>query len=78
MTAPPTLPMPPREMRVLVGPQDEQDFDNPTGRPVYPGLPPEAYRSVLDFGCGCGRVARQLIQQAPARPGTSASTPTPG
>ena len=53
------------QLRVLVGPRDDQDFDNPTGRPIYPDLPPEAYRSVFDFGCGCGRTARQLIQQTP-------------
>ena len=41
------------------------DYDNPTGLPIYPDLPPEAYRSVFDFGCGCGRTARQLIQQTP-------------
>lgn len=58
-------PMPPMELRVLVGPRDDQDFDKPTGRPVYPDLPAEAYRSVFDFGCGCGRTARQLIQQSP-------------
>lgn len=59
------LPMPPMELRVLVGPRDDQDFDNPTGRPIYSDLPSEAYRSFFDFGCGCGRVARQLIQQTP-------------
>jgi len=49
----------------LVGPQDDQDFDNPSGEPIYPDLPHTAYRSVFDFGCGCGRTARQLIQQTP-------------
>src|SRR5215210_1252204 len=63
------LPIPPLEMRRLVGPTDEAAFDNPTGRLVYPYIPAGAYHSVFDFGCGCGRVARQLIQQAdrPAR-----------
>jgi SAM-dependent methyltransferase len=32
---------------------------------VYPHIPEENYRSVLDFGCGCGRVARQMILQHP-------------
>ena len=32
---------------------------------VYPYLPAETYRSFFDFGCGCGRVARQLILQRP-------------
>jgi SAM-dependent methyltransferase len=57
------LPLPPRVMRQLVGPTDDEAFDNPTGELVYSYLPADAYRSVFDFGCGCGRVARQLIQQ---------------
>lgn len=60
-----TLPMPPMDLRKLVGPQDDEDFDNPTGRPIFPHLPASAYRFVFDFGCGCGRLARQLIQQSP-------------
>lgn len=61
-----TIPMPPREMRVLVGPTDEAAFENPGGRPIFEGLvPDEAYRSVLDIGCGCGRVARRLMLQTP-------------
>lgn len=62
------LPLPPEEMRAVVGPTDPAAFDNPGGEPVFPGLPLEAYDAVLDFGCGCGRVARQMIQQHP-RPG---------
>lgn len=61
------LPIPPLAMRELVGPTDPAAFDNPTGDLVYPHLPEEAYESVFDFGCGCGRVARQLMQQH-ARP----------
>jgi SAM-dependent methyltransferase len=57
--------MPPFELRQLVGPTDPADFDNPSGDPVYPELPAEQYRSLLDFGCGCGRTARRLIQQRP-------------
>jgi SAM-dependent methyltransferase len=59
--------MPPLELRRLVGPTDPADFDNPTGQPIYArfGLPPEAYEAVFDFGCGCGRLARQLLQQTP-------------
>jgi SAM-dependent methyltransferase len=60
-----SLPMPPVAMRELVGPTEESAFDNPVGQLVYDFIPVEAYESVFDFGCGCGRVARQLIQQAP-------------
>jgi SAM-dependent methyltransferase len=63
-----TLPFPPDEYRRLVGPTDPRLFDNPTGAPVFAGIPPDAYASVLDFGCGCGRLARRMIQQQ-ARPG---------
>lgn len=52
-------------MRVLVGPTDPSLFDNPSGAPVFPGFEPAQFRSVLDFGCGCGRIARQFIQQRP-------------
>lgn len=50
-------------MRMLVGLTDEAAFDNPSGDFVYPTLEPADYEAVFDFGCGCGRVARQLIQQ---------------
>jgi len=52
-------------MRQLVGRTDERDFDNSSGAPVILGIDPGLYRSVMDFGCGCGRLARQLIQQRP-------------
>ncbi len=65
MTATASLPLPPMQLRALVGPRDDQDFDNPSGQPIYPHLPASAYRSVFDFGCGCGRLARRLIQQTP-------------
>ncbi len=51
------------EMRALVGPTDPAAFSNPTGGLVFAYLDRELYRSVFDFGCGCGRVARQLMQQ---------------
>lgn len=56
------LPLPPPEMRDLVGETDTARFDNPTGGPVFPGDAPESYESFFDFGCGCGRIARQLAQ----------------
>jgi SAM-dependent methyltransferase len=60
-----TLPLAPVEMREMVGPTDPAAFDNPAGQPVFSGVPTEAYNSVFDFGCGCGRLARQMIQQDP-------------
>lgn len=60
-------PVPPPEMRALVGPTDFASFDNAEGALVYSYIEPDAYRAVFDFGCGCGRVARQLMQQH-ARP----------
>lgn len=59
-----TLPFPPNDLRLQVGPTDDASFDNPSGRPLF-ALPSEAYESVFDWGCGCGRLARQLIQQRP-------------
>jgi SAM-dependent methyltransferase len=59
------LPLPPLELRRVVGPTAPEAFDNPTGRLVFPDLDPAAYSFVFDFGCGCGRLARQLVQQQP-------------
>jgi SAM-dependent methyltransferase len=62
-----SIPMPPLELRQMVGPTDPEAYDNPSGEPIYAGLglSLDAYESVFDFGCGCGRVARQLLQQNP-------------
>jgi SAM-dependent methyltransferase len=62
---PEALPLPPMEMRQLVGPTKDEWFDNPDGTLVFPFLPESAYDTVFDFGCGCGRIARMLIQQRP-------------
>jgi SAM-dependent methyltransferase len=64
---PDSIPMPPSDLRRMVGPTDSEAYDNPNGEPIYAkvGLNPDAYESVFDFGCGCGRIARQLLQQNP-------------
>jgi SAM-dependent methyltransferase len=59
------LPLPPLEFRRLVGPTEPGFFDNPTRNPVFTDVPDAAYATVFDFGCGCGRLARQMIQQHP-------------
>ena len=59
------LPLPPLEYRQWVGPTDIEQYENPGRSLVYPDFRPERYESVFDFGCGCGRVARQLILQQP-------------
>jgi SAM-dependent methyltransferase len=62
------LPIPPLELRRQVGPTDPSFFDNPGGDLMYPEIdrsPDILYEFVLDFGCGCGRLARKLIQQRP-------------
>jgi SAM-dependent methyltransferase len=59
------LPFPPPEMRDLVGGHPVELFDNPHGGLIHHGIPAAAFDSVLDVGCGCGRLARQLIQQDP-------------
>jgi SAM-dependent methyltransferase len=52
-------------MRELVGVTDPAGYENPSGELVFPDLPVSAYRSYLDFGSGCGRSARRLLQQRP-------------
>lgn len=62
------MPLPPVELRELVGRVEPEAFAHPRGVPVYPTVAPEQYESVLDFGCGCGRVARQLALAAAPTP----------
>lgn len=52
-------------MRALVGPTDPCAFDNPAGAAVVPEAGDRTYGAIFDFGCGCGRMARQFIQQRP-------------
>jgi SAM-dependent methyltransferase len=63
------LPLPPIEMRELVGATAAGVFDHPSGKPVFPAVATWQYASILDFGCGCGRVARQLAIAAAPMPG---------
>lgn len=60
-----SLPLPPLELRYQIGPLDDADYDNPAGMPILDafGVPHDVYRAVFDFGCGCGRQARQMLQQ---------------
>lgn len=64
------LPLPPIELMRSVGPTDPAEYDNPKGLGVLDGIigrgnyPNLDYSRVLDFGCGCGRLARQMMQQA--------------
>lgn len=57
-------PMPPVELRRSVGVEDVSFFENPHAVPVFNAdVDLDQYRRVLDFGCGCGRVARQMMLQ---------------
>lgn len=60
-------PLPPPDLRRLVC-HDDALFDLPSeGTLVFPYLSdPRMYHAVFDFGCGCGRIARQLMSQVPS------------
>lgn len=61
------IPYPPMRLRKSVGPVEEIYYDNPGGQLVFEtDIPARNYQRVFDFGCGCGRVARQLMLQRQA------------
>jgi SAM-dependent methyltransferase len=63
------LPVPPRQMRELIGRAEAEAFEHAVGEPVFPTVSEAQYESLLDFGCGCGRIARQLAVAAAPTPG---------
>jgi SAM-dependent methyltransferase len=59
-------PLPPAELRRLVCHDDALFELNPQSPLIFPYVSdPTQYRTVFDFGCGCGRIARQLMVQNP-------------
>ena len=56
------LPLPPLEFRHLVGPMEPDAFDDPSVDGALRTLPDAAFEFVFDYGCGCGRLARQLMR----------------
>jgi SAM-dependent methyltransferase len=48
-------------MRRLVGYTELAAFEAPPAVKIFSMIPAAAYEAVLDFGCGCGRLARALI-----------------
>src|SRR5215470_15925453 len=62
-------PIPPAELRRTVGHEGTEEFENPDGALAFgDNVDAQLYRRVLDFGCGCGRVARVLLLQQTAKP----------
>jgi SAM-dependent methyltransferase len=65
------IPYPPLNLKRSVGPTDDKYYDNQAGLAVFGDvISHENYKSVFDFGCGCGRVARQMMLQKEAVPET--------
>ena len=59
----PAIPLPPAEMRKLVT-GDDAVFRLDIDHWDYQFLDSTHFESVFDFGCGCGRVARQMLSRA--------------
>ncbi|ROQ00100.1 methyltransferase family protein [Stella humosa] len=61
------IPVPPMELMRTVGPVDDRFYRNPDRVNIFDyehsGID---YDGVFDFGCGCGRIARQMMLQAQA------------
>lgn len=58
------LPMPPVNLRRSVGDESTTHFENPYGVLAFSDqVDGKKYERVFDFGCGCGRVARQMLLQ---------------
>jgi ectoine hydroxylase-related dioxygenase (phytanoyl-CoA dioxygenase family) len=56
------LALPPVSLRKTVGPIEDGFYENPGGVPIFgDAVPEEKFEAVFDFGCGCGRNARQMM-----------------
>jgi len=63
-----TYPLPPIELRRIIGPIDDDSFINHSGDFIYKFRDLEyderyIFNRVFDFGCGCGRNAKRLLEQ---------------
>jgi SAM-dependent methyltransferase len=45
---------------------DDGYFEVPEGGLAFQHVPAQHYRRVFEFGCGCGRIARQLMGRSPS------------